>query len=297
MSDNLSFPRMNSQSTLLQCIRAWEIFLNDQGKSKYTVKSFIGDLLLLGSFIGLEQRLEKITTNEVNQFLLWLQRDRGVPCSAKSLARRVTSVKSFFRWLTGSGIIANDPAEVVIQHSVISPVPNVLTQEEQNLVRKAAKNFLSQKRSDARPFVLFDLLINSGIKKGECLAISVNHIDLNAPQGPILFIRYASPANRYKERKLALKDEWITVLKEYLVQYQPVDKLFPWSPRRLEYLLEDLGKDAGLHKHLSFDMCRWTCALNDWNSGIDQEAIRQKLGISKIQWREISMKLKKLAEQ
>jgi integrase/recombinase XerD len=42
-------------------------------------------------------------------------------------------------------------------------------------------------------------------------------------------------------------------------------------------------------------MCRWTCALNDWKSGMDKEALRQKLGISKIQWRETSNKLRLLA--
>lgn len=44
-------------------------------------------------------------------------------------------------------------------------------------------------------------------------------------------------------------------------------------------------------------MCRWTCALNDWLAGMEREKIRQKLGISPIQWREVSMKLEKLAEQ
>ncbi len=43
-------------------------------------------------------------------------------------------------------------------------------------------------------------------------------------------------------------------------------------------------------------MCRWTCALDDWRSDMDRNLIRQKLGISKIQWREISMKLERLAE-
>jgi integrase/recombinase XerD len=73
------------------------------------------------------------------------------------------------------------------------------------------------------------------------------------------------------------------------------DRIFPWSPRRLEYLLEDLSEEVGLEKHLSFDMCRWTAALTDWNAGIDYEKIRQKLGISKIQWREVRMKLQRLA--
>jgi integrase/recombinase XerD len=82
---------------------------------------------------------------------------------------------------------------------------------------------------------------------------------------------------------------------EYRSQYNPLDRLFPWSQRRLEYLLEDLSNEAGLAKHLSFDMCRWTCALTDWMDGAEKEAIRQKLGLSKIQWREISMKLERLA--
>jgi integrase/recombinase XerD len=60
-------------------------------------------------------------------------------------------------------------------------------------------------------------------------------------------------------------------------------------------LLEDIGREAGLEKHLSFDMCRWTCALNDYRSGMESEKIRQKLGISKIQWREIGQKLRQLA--
>jgi integrase/recombinase XerD len=42
-------------------------------------------------------------------------------------------------------------------------------------------------------------------------------------------------------------------------------------------------------------MCRWTSALDDWKSGMETEKIRQKLGVSKIQWREVSLKLRQLA--
>ena len=55
-----------------------------------------------------------------------------------------------------------------------------------------------------------------------------------------------------------------------------------------------VSEEAALEKHLSFDMCRWTCALNDWRSGMERDKIRQKLGVSKVQWREVSMKLKRL---
>jgi integrase/recombinase XerD len=113
-----------------------------------------------------------------------------------------------------------------------------------------------------------------------------------------VFIRYASPANRYKERKLAVPDDWIPAYGEYLAQYQPVDQFFPWSPRRLEYLLEDIGEEAGFEKkHLSFDMCRWTCAVRDYQSGMEPDKIRQKMGVSKIQWREINLKLRQLNDE
>jgi integrase/recombinase XerD len=141
---------------------------------------------------------------------------------------------------------------------------------------------------------LVALLLSTGIKKGECLGLSPNHIDLEAPNGPLLFVRYASPQHRYKERKIELPETWVEAYHEYKAQYDTQERLFPWSQRRLEYLLEDLGEEAALDKHLSFDMCRWTCALSDWQSGMDRDKIRQKLGISKIQWREVGTKLEHL---
>ncbi len=42
-------------------------------------------------------------------------------------------------------------------------------------------------------------------------------------------------------------------------------------------------------------MCRWTSAVQDWQAGMDQNKIRQKLGISEVQWREVSRKLHTLS--
>ena len=167
-------------------------------------------------------------------------------------------------------------------------------EDEYEAVLLAADRHRREKKPDARPYTLVYLLLTTGIKKSECLGIHINHIDLDAKNGPHVFIRYASPANRYKERKIDLEEDWITAYKEYLAQYQPVDQVFAWSPRRLEYLLEDIGAEASLTKHLSFDMCRWTCALRDYQAGIEPDKIRQKLGVSKIQWRELFIKIKQL---
>lgn len=291
----LTTAHITPQTPLPPAIRAWEYYLQDQGRSIYTIKAFKGDLDLLSSYLPADRTLGTITTNDLNHFLQWLQKGRGIPCSPKSLARRITSLKSFFRWLHQAGVLVVDPAEKVVQQSVISPLPIVLTKDETKRVLEVANRYRTAHKPDARPYTLVTLILTTGIKKGECLTLALNHIDLEAANGPILFVRYASPSSRYKERKIPLTPEWLEAYKEYLAQYKPSDRLFPWSPRRLEYLLEDIGKEAGLDKHLSFDMCRWTCALDSWDAGNEPDQIRQMLGISKIQWREISMKLRQLA--
>lgn len=285
---------ITAKTMLPAAINGWEMFLYDQGRSSNTVKAFLSDVRLLNQFAAPDQAIGTITTDDLNRFFTWMEKERGIPCSPKTLSRRITSVKSFFRWLHQHGTLAINPAEKVLQRSAISPLPQVLTEEEYDAVLLAADRHRREQKPDARSYTLVYLLLSTAIKKIECLGIHINHIDLLARNGPHLFVRYASPANRYKERKIDLDEEWIAAYEEYLSQYQPVDQVFAWSPRRLEYLLEDIGHEAGLAKHLSFDMCRWTSALRDYQSGIEPDKIRQKLGVSKIQWRELFIKLKQL---
>ena len=287
---------ITGQTALTPVLKSWESFLYDQGRSPNTVKAFLSDVRLLTQFLPPDRAIGAITTKDLNRFFEWMEKERDVPCSPKTLARRITATKSFFRWLSQYGILITDPAEKVLQRSAISPLPQVLTEDEVSASLTAADRHRRDQKSDARPFTLLYLLLTTGIKKSECLGIHLNHVDLDAPGGSHVFIRYASPANRYKERKLPLSEDWLPAYKEYLTQYQPVDQLFPWSPRRLEYLLEDIGEEAGLDKHLSFDMCRWTCILRDFQSGMESDQIRQKMGVSKIQWREIHFKLRQLSE-
>lgn len=288
---------LTTDSTLEAAIEAWSIYLQDQGRSPHTIKAFSADVRLLGKYLPPGTPLGQISTTDINNFLEWMQNKRGVPCSPKTLARRITSIKALFRWLHKYGVILADPAEKVVQRTVTSPLPKVLTPAEVDLVMAAAQKFMQGDRPDRRHFMLFNLLIHTGLKKSEVLNLHLNHLEFEAPDGPLLFVRYANPQHRYKERKLPLPPDWVAAFPAYKAQYNLTERVFPWSQRRLEYLLEDLSKETGLEKHISFEMCRWTCALLDTLDGTPPDAIRQKLGISKIQWRETSKKLRQLAEK
>ena len=285
---------LNARSSLPAAIQAWQLFLEDQAKSKHTINAFSADLRLLAAYLPADQSIGSITTSDLNNFLTWMQNERGVPCSPKTLARRITSTKAFFRWLQSKGVVLGDPAEKVVQRSVLAPLPDVLSRRDMDHVLGIAERKASQASPDVRYAVLARLLFETGIKKGECMNLSSKHVDLEAPNGALLFVRYASPKHRYKERKLAVSESWTAIYKRYRKAYDLSERLFPWSQRRLEYLLQDLGEAAGLDRQLSFLICRWTCALNDMEDGLEADKVRQKLGVSEIQWREVEMKLKRL---
>jgi integrase/recombinase XerD len=291
----IDISHITGDTSIPTAMKLWEMYLVDQDKSPYTIKAFMGDLRLLAKFLPPDATISSVTQADLNRFIEWLENGRGkdIPCSPKSLSRRVTTLKSFFRWLFDHKRIEVDPAEKVLQKTVISPLPEVLSDDELGKVYAAAREEWLGEKKDPRPLALLSLLLESGIKKSECLNIKLPHIETR--NGNYLFVRYADGRDRNKERKIPLSIDFVEVYQAYLEKYQPQENAFPWSPRRLEYLLEDISTSANIDKHLSFSMCRWNSALIDWKNGQDKDAIRQKLGISKIQWREISMKLEKLA--
>lgn len=284
---------IDQHSSIPSALKIWEIYLRDQNRSDFTIKAFQGDIRLLQKFLPPDVEIGQITTNDLTRFVDWMKngRGQGIPCSPKSLSRRVTSVKSFFRWLSTNGRIYSDPADTLLQQSVVSPLPEVLNDREIDIALKTAQSF----PDDSRPNVLFKLLLETGIKKSECLNLKKSHLFLGEGENYI-FVRYPDQKDRNKERKIQVSDEWVTAYQEYLNQYHPEEEIFPWSPRRLEYILEDISKAANLDKHISFSMCRWNSALIDLRRGMEKDAIRQKLGVSKIQWREISNKLSQLMQ-
>jgi integrase/recombinase XerD len=287
-----------TESTLLQpAIQAWKYFLRDQGRSHHTLKAFEADMMLLEEFMPTDKQIGQISTKDLEDYLTWLEDDRGIPCSPKTLSRRITSLKSFFRWLTKNAVISVDPAEKLIQKTVTSPLPTILTPKELKLSLEAAESICTSASADPRPYVLLLLVLETALKKGECLNLKTNHLELGNPEEAYIFVRYPNQRYRFKERKISVSPQWVDAYNEYAEKYQIKDQVFPWSQRRLEYLLEDVTNAAKMDKHISFDMLRWTSALNDLSNGVEQDKIRQKLGISKIQWREVKSKLRNLAMQ
>lgn len=266
-----------------------------EGLSPHTVRAFGSDLRLFLNYVGPNSPVNEISGQSLNRFLDYLRFERGAPCKPKSFQRRLTTLKVFFSWLTQTGVISEDPAAPIAHLPVASPLPQILYSDQFGQLLEAARQLRRGRKPDVRPYLLLTLLLSTGIKKSEAMGLRLGDIDLSNPEQGTLFIRYDDARRRQKERKLRLPPDFAVVLREYREQYQPKEHLFECTARNLEYVLGDLAKMTGLGDTVSFESLRWTCAVQDYEKGLAEDHIRQKLGLSPITWEEAGDKLRRLA--
>lgn len=290
-------PTLRANSSLGEAIEEYEKQMVRKGYSANTIQAFRTDLKILRSFMDGSAVLREIQTQHLEDFLEWMRGERGRPCSAKTLARRITTLKVFFSWLHGSGVIGTDPADPVVHHRVRTPLPAILSnQEVTKLMRVCQDRLWDLDRSDSRPYLLVSLLMQTGIKKSEAVKILVDDIDRSDPHQPAVRIRYEEERYAHKDRTLDLNPYFLGPLDQYIAQYSPDHFLFACTPRNLEYVLQEAGELALIRRmQVGFETLRWTSAVRDFKQGMKEERLRLKMGLSKVSWRDTITKLQRLA--
>lgn len=286
---------LDARSSLTAAIGAFHGHMLRQGFSENTIKAFGGDLNIFRKYIGAARPVGELTTQDVSNFMNFLRFERGVPCNMKSYQRRLTSLKVFFGFLSENRVIPRDPAATIPHQPVISPLPEILHDDQLDRLLATTRRLMEEPKPDARPQLLVNLLLTTGIKKSECMAMRLNDVDLAHTDQPYVFIRYADPRRRHKERKLRLPPDFPTTFTLYRSQYHPSEMIFECTSRNLEYVLTDLAHISGLDGKVSFEVLRWTSAVRDFKNGMREETLRQKLGLSSITWQEAGDKIKRLA--
>lgn len=269
-------------------------FLLKSGKSEHTIKAFVADLHLVGEALDESMAVGEFSTTNLNRFLHWLEYERGVPCSRKSYARRVTTLKVYFKWLKGLGAIPIDPAKPILQRSGPAPLQPVLSDEEIRAVTAFAGTMKKGEMQDYRPEFVLRLLLDTGIKKSETMRLTPANFDRLNPQKPILIVKH-KVRNVYKERRIDITPELLKLYDLYMQQYTPKETVFNCTSRNLEYILTAIGEGAEIPHKLSFEMLRWTSAVRDHRYGMEDDELREKMGLSKISWSENGRKLRTLA--
>jgi integrase/recombinase XerD len=294
---------LDGASALASSFNLFADHLRADGKSEHTVKAFLGDMRLLAQYAGGELPINQLRNALLADFLKWMEHERGQPCSRKTYARRVTTLKVYCKWLGELKVLPDDPARSIRQRSGPAPLSNVLTEPQVRDCIQAARQTAQSvgandrtARQDVRPEFLLRLLLQTGIKKAECGRLILADIDQNNPESVVVFVRHKA-RNVYKARRIALDVDAAQLLRRYLRQYQPTELLFTCTTRNLEYILTDIGAQAQVPFKLSFEALRWTMALREYLAGVDEDRIRQKLGLSRQSWYETGAKIRRLAAQ
>lgn len=292
-----SLPKeISKQSPLGATLELFRQYLVKEGKSQHTVTAFLGDMHLLGEYTGEDTPISKYTTSALNDYLDWMENRRGVPCSRKTYARRVTTLKVYFKWLRALKAIPHDPALAVLQRSGPAPLNKALLPQQVKAVIEVAQVQKKGEESDHRPELLFHLLLQTGLKKSEAGRLALADFDRSNPQQPTIIIRHKAK-DVFKERRIEVQPELLDILDEYVDQYRPKDKIFTCTTRNLEYILTALGEGAGVPFKLSFEVMRWTMGVRLWRSGVEEDSIRERIGLSQTSWYETSSKIRRLVLQ
>ena len=230
--------------------------------------------------------LEQITLSDVYEFLNFTMAERSN--IAKTRARKVSSIRSFFKYLTvNTAILVNNPVKDLEMPAGKKSVPRFLSLEESmKLVTHIETKF------PARDYCIITLFLNCGMRLSELVGINLADIRDNT-------LRLLGKGN--KERIIYLNDACLYAIAEYLKERIAPKKaadqkaLFVsargtrLTARRVEQIVADCLQNAGLSdKGYSPHKLRHTAATLMYQHGnVDIRVLKEILGHANLATTEI----------
>ena len=279
-----------ADKTVIQSLPAYYTYLQGGGFSKYTPDDFTGDLKKFGVFQK-EKPIKDIMTRDIQAWISFLKTPspKGEGLSDKTVSRKLTALGNYFQWLVNTGVIEvkTNPMLNVANSRISSPLPEILFEEE-------CKRLLTTASADPRTYLLFLLLLETGIKLEELFALKVSHFDFSNKYAPEMHVKHTGKKEK-KSRKLKLPISIIPVFNDYVGRYNVDDLLFPYTQRFLRYLITDTAEKAGIKKKVSAQILRDTCAVRQLRRGEGIERVLMRLGLSETTWEDAKVKYEKLS--
>ena len=265
--------------------RAIDAFLEDierrRGLSLHTVKSYRSDLLQLATFLedslGLRS-FRQVDVLSLRAFLAELH-ERGA--SRASTARKLASVRTFFRYLTREGLVGDNPARLVSTPRLDRKIPPRLEQEEVERLLEAPGDGTPLGRRDR---AILELLYATGLRVSELVGLDLETLDLAnrlvrvfGKGGKERIVPFGEPAadalGRYLSGRLAL-----------VRQGPGTDALFlnarggRLTARSVRRILDRYLRQAALRASLSPHSLRHAFATHLLERGCDLRSIQELLG-------------------
>ncbi len=260
-----------------------EAFLHHQGTARnlspHTLRAYTGDLSELCETI---EQDAPVPASDVG--LLELRRhlsrlaERGL--HLRSVARKISAIRAFFRWLAAEGRIATDPADALKVPKRGRPLPKVLSTSEVEALLDAPQgnDWLA-----ARDRAILETLYSSGARVAEAAALDLSDLDLS--EGTALL-----EGKGRKERLAGLGGPAVVALNAYLDASSKArirrhrtalflnprgDRL---SIRGISRVLDRYARVAGLPTGTSPHVLRHSFATHLLEGGANLREVQEMLG-------------------
>lgn len=256
------------------------------GLAKNTQLAYLRDLRLLMKSLQLkaDEELLQVSRQQLIAYLVRLKQDGR---AASTVARKLASIKAFYRFLTAERYIRRNPAEVLEAASRGLHLPKVLSvQEVERLLDEPNLGTLDGYRDKT----MLELLYATGMRVSELVNVPVKNVDMKMQYVIVM-------GKGSKERMLPLGRTALHYLEHYLSVVRPqllhgkpdaASELFvtgwggPMTRERFYEIIVAYGKSAGISKRVTPHMLRHSFATHLLNNGTDLRIVQELLGHADI---------------
>lgn len=283
-----------------------DAFLNylavEKRYSVHTLDAYRRDLLRFSDFLATVFQisdLKEAQTIHVRSYVASLYQEGLKP---RSIHRNISSVQSFYRFLTRKFGFAHNPCRKVIKPKAEKKLPSFITEDE---IQKVEKPVSKDIYTALRDHTIVSLLYCTGIRLSELVSLKLSDLDLGGGTMRVF-------GKRSKERILPLLPELIYDLQCYLEKRKEISQgaqeLFltnkgkPIYQRLVQRITKDLMREEGVSGKTNPHIFRHTFATHLLNGGADMNAVKELLGHSSLAATQVYThntidKLKKIHEQ
>jgi integrase/recombinase XerC len=252
----------------------------ERNASPYTVRNYTTDLL--GFFHFLQERgldsLKEVDKTVLRDYLSYLMARRFVRAS---IARKLSAIRSFYRYLLREEIISTNPIATTVSPKLDKRLPLFLTIDEAKRLVEAPDLTTPLGQRD-RAFL--ELLYASGLRVSELANLNLEQITLDTRE-----IRVWGKGA--KERMVLMGKPAARALLTYLTQGRPVllgnrktNAVFlnrsggRLTMRSVQSILQEYANQVGLDRRVHPHMLRHTFATHLLDGGADLRVVQELLG-------------------
>lgn len=256
-----------------------------ENKKQNTIRSMKKDLSQLLEYLIVIEKVtnpKEITTVMMRGFLIYLQEKE---ISKRSMNRKLSSLRSFFKYLIREKIIYQNPVELIASPNFLVEKPDILTLEEINKLRDI---ICLDKTNGIRDRLMIELLYSTGITIKEMLSLSEGVFDLDKRE---LYVTNGKNKRVvfFSNRVRKLFKDYIEAKKEKYKEKYNRDILFVngsatrLSDRSLRRIIDRYSAKIGLEKEISPYTFRHTFAVHMLRHGMDILYLKELMGHSTIE--------------